>query len=308
MLGVSWYQSAQLFGGNRLTVGFDYFHFGGESWNQPLEGEREPQVDKTQDNVAGYIDFRQNISDWLTFDIGMRVDNHSHVGTEWIPQVGLSFRLPRNSEIKLMASKGFRYPTIRELYMFRPANADLNPEKLWSYELSYSQRLLQGQLSYGVNAFYIDGKDLIMRVPVDGRQMNVNTGKVENAGVEAQVAYRLASAWSLDANYSYLHMDNPVLASPEHKLYAGAAFSKGRWYVSTGCQYVAGLYTEVKVAGQGDYATEDFVLWNLRGSFRASEWLNIWVRGENLLARKYEINARFPMPKATVMAGVNVRF
>ena len=174
--------------------------------------------------------------------------------------------------------------------------------------MSYSQRLLQGQLSYGVNAFYIDGKDLIMRVPVDGRQMNVNTGKVENAGVEAQVAYRLASAWSLDANYSYLHMDNPVLASPEHKLYAGAAFSKGRWYVSTGCQYVAGLYTEVKVAGQGDYATEDFVLWNLRGSFRALEWLNIWVRGENLLARKYEINARFPMPKATVMAGMNVRF
>ena len=26
------------------------------------------------------------------------------------------------------------------------------------------------RLSYGVNAFYIDGKDLIMRVPVDGRQ------------------------------------------------------------------------------------------------------------------------------------------
>lgn len=30
MLGVSWYQSVQLFEGNRLTVGFDYFHFGGE--------------------------------------------------------------------------------------------------------------------------------------------------------------------------------------------------------------------------------------------------------------------------------------
>ena len=133
-------------------------------------------------------------------------------------------------------------------------------------------------------------------------------GESGERGGKAQVAYRLASAWSLDANYSYLHMDNPVLASPEHKLYAGAAFSKGRWYVSTGCQYVAGLYTEVKVAGQGDYATEDFVLWNLRGSFRALEWLNIWVRGENLLARKYEINARFPMPKATVMAGMNVRF
>ena len=41
MLGVSWYQSVQLFEGNRLTVGFDYFHFGGEAWNKTLAGERE---------------------------------------------------------------------------------------------------------------------------------------------------------------------------------------------------------------------------------------------------------------------------
>ena len=36
--------------------------------------------------------------------------------------------------------------------------------------------------------------------------------------------------------------------------------------------------------------------------------LDIWVRGENLLAQKYEINAGYPMPKSTVMAGINVNF
>lgn len=82
MLGVSWYQSAQLFAGNRLTVGFDYFHFGGESWNRFLDGHEEPQVDKTQDEVAGYVDFRQSLGTWLTLDAGLRVDRHSHVGTE----------------------------------------------------------------------------------------------------------------------------------------------------------------------------------------------------------------------------------
>ena len=102
------------FRGESPDRGFDYFHFGGEAWNKTLAGEREPQVDKTQDNVAGYIDFRQNLGDWLTFDVGLRVDHHSQVGTEWIPQVGFSFHLPENSEVKLMASKGFRYPTIRE--------------------------------------------------------------------------------------------------------------------------------------------------------------------------------------------------
>ena len=100
----------------------------------------------------------------------------------------------------------------------------------------------------------------------------------------------------------------PVLAAPEHKLYAGALFTHGRWDVSTGIQYVAGLYTEVKVAGQGEYRTENFVLWNLRASFRAAKWLSVWVRGENLLAQRYEILAGFPMPRATVMAGVNMNF
>ena len=304
MLGVSWYQSVQLFRGNRLTVGVDYFRFGGKSWNQPLDGgERTPQVDKVQNEVAGYVDFRQNVGSRFTFDAGIRVDRHSHVGTEWVPQAGVSFRLPAGAAIKLTAGKGFRYPTIRELYMFRPANPDLRPERLWSYELAFSQQSPGGRLSYGVNVFYIDGENLIVRMPVSGRPLNINTGKIENAGIEAQIAYRVSEAWSADANYSYLHMENPVLAAPEHKLYAGASFHKKRWFVSTGVQYVSGLYKSLDPA-----QTEDFVLWNLRGSFRAARWLDFWIRGENLLAQRYEINAGFPMPKATAVAGVNVRF
>lgn len=308
MLGVSWYQSARLFRGNRLTAGVDYFFFGGESWNRFDDGHEEPQVDKTQHEAAAYVDFRQDIGSWLTFDAGVRADHHSHIGTEWIPQAGLSFHLPVNAEIKLTAGKGFRYPTIRELYMFRPANPDLEPERLWSYEVSLSQRLLEGRLSYGVNLFYIDGENLIMRMPVDGRQLNVNTGKIENWGAEANIAYRLSSAWSLSANYSWLDMEHPVLASPEHKLYAGVDFTHRRWSVSTGVQYVAGLYTAVKVGDTGNYEQEDFVLWNLRGSFRVCKHFDIFVRGENLLAQKYEINAGFPMPRATFMGGMNLNF
>ncbi|MDE5611512.1 MAG: TonB-dependent receptor [Odoribacter sp.] len=304
MLGISWYQSAELFKGNRLTAGIDYFRFGGKSWNQPLNGdERTVQVDKTQDEVAGYVDFRQHLSAWLTLDVGVRVDYHSEMGTEWIPQAGLSFHLPREAGIKLSAGKGFRYPTIREMYMFRPANPELLPERLWNYELAFSQRLLNGRFSYGVNVFYIDGENVIMRMPVEGRPLNVNVGEIENAGVEVQAGYRLSSVWAVDANYSYLHMKNPVLASPEHKLYAGILYDWKRWSVSTGVQYVKGLYKSLDPV-----ETEDFVLWNLRASFRATDWLYIWARGENLLAQRYEINAGFPMPKATVMAGINVKF
>ena len=70
-------------------------------------------------------------------------------------------------------------------------------------------------------------------------------------------------------------MENSVIAAPEHKLYAGANFTQGRWSVSTGIQYIAGLYTSTDPA-----TTENFVLWNLRGQFRAAPWLDIWARGK----------------------------
>ena len=308
MMGVSLYQSTQFFKGNRITFGFDWFRYGGKAWTDYVSGEdagtRSDLVDKHEDEVAGYVDFRQDIWSWLTLNAGLRVDHHSRVGTEWVPQAGLAFHLPHAIELKASATKGFRYPILREMYMFPPQNPDLQPESMWNYEIALSQTLPGGRLKYGVNVFYIDGKNLIVTLPnPNGTGMlNQNSGTIYNSGVELQAAYRVNKEWSVDGNYSFLHMENPVIAAPEHKLYAGANFTKGRWNVSTGLQYIAGLYTAV-----GDNPQqENFVLWNLRGSFRICKWLNIWVRGENLLAQKYEINAGYPMPRATVTGGFNI--
>ena len=310
MMGISVYQSAGLFHGNRITVGFDWFRYGGRAWSEYVSGENagttSQLVDKHEDEVAGYVDFRQDICSWLTFNAGLRADHHSRVGTEWVPQAGLAFHLPHAMELKASASKGFRYPILREMYMFPPQNPDLKPESMWNYELAFSQRLLEGRLMYGVNLFYIDGKNLIQTLPnpSGSGMLNQNSGKIENSGIELSAAYRIDRMWSVDANYSFLHMENPVIAAPEHKLYAGANFSHGRWNLSTGLQYIDGLYTAV---GENE-SKENFLLWNLRASYRICRGLGFWVKGENLLAQKYEINAGYPMPRATVMAGFNLNF
>lgn len=309
MMGVSIFQSAQFFEGNRITLGFDWFRYGGRAWNRYVSGEKAGSVselvDKHENELAGYIDLRQDFSSWLTFNAGLRVDHHSRVGTEWIPQAGLAFHLPHAIELKASASKGFRYPILREMYMFPPQNPDLQPESMWNYEVAFTQRLMNGRLTYGINLFYIDGKNLIQTLPnPNGSGMlNQNSGKIENSGVELQAAYRIDSHWSVDGNYSFLHMKNPVVAAPEHKLYAGANFSYKKWNISTGLQYLAGLYTQTDPE-----IRENFMLWNVRASFEITRWLSIWARGENLLAQKYEINAGYPMPRATVMAGCNIKF
>ena len=110
--------------------------------------------------------------------------------------------------------------------------------------------------------------------------------------------------WRLTANYSWLHMKYPLIAAPEHKLYTGIDFTQKKWSFSTGIQYVTGLYTAVDPQKK----KENFLLWNLRGSYRICSIAGLFVKGENLLAQRYEINAGYPMPKATCMGGISINF
>lgn len=304
LTGFSIYQSATFFTGNRITVGLDYQHIYGKAWNRVIAtGEDLDPIGHHHENeIAGYVDFRQDLFRWLTVDAGVRVDHHSQTGTEWVPQGGLVFRMVKDGELKAMVSKGFRNPTIREMYLWRPANADLRPERMMNYELSWKQRLCGGAFSYGINLFYINGDNIIQTAMVDNRPMNVNTGAIENSGVEAEFAWKANKYLSLNGNYSFLHMHNKVLAAPEHKAYLGADYRRGRWMLAGGLQYIDGLYTQVDPTE----IQENFLLLNVTAAYKALPWLNIWAKGENLLAQKYEINYGYPMPKATFMGGVNI--
>ena len=311
--GLAWWQSAQLFEGNRTTVGVDWQHFGGSAWNADkttgdktyLTKDKDGNVVEKQhaDEVAGYIDFRQDIASWLTVDAGLRLDHHSVVGTELVPQGGVSFHVSRDADVKALVSKGFRNPIIREMYMFPPATTELKPERMMNYELSFSQRIAdRGHVS--ANIFYIKGDNLISTTRIDGRPRNVNTGEFKNWGVELEGDLRINSHWSLNGNYSYLRMDTPIEGAPEGKLYVGANYHSGAWSVVAGLQNVSGLY----IATGENETKENYTLLNATVSYRLVPAATLFVKGENLLAERYETYAGFPMPKATVMGGVKVSF
>lgn len=302
MGGVSAYESLTLFSATRVTLGFDFQHFGGHAWQKVLaDGSRVDLARRSVNEVAGYIDLRHDIVPWLTADVALRLDHHSVAGNEWVPQGGLTARLSPTTELKAIVGKGFRNPTLRELYMFRPANADLAPQRLWNYELSLRQRLLQGRLGYGVNVFYLKADNLIATQMVDGRPLNINTGRTENSGFELLAYYLPTKALRLDANYSYLHTSRTLVAAPKHKLYAGADWQHRRLTIHSGLQWIGGLHT-----AEDDRPTEHYWLWDLTASLRLNKLLKVYARGENLLAQRYEVNAGFPMPRATVMAGLEM--
>jgi iron complex outermembrane receptor protein len=305
MMGFAIRQSYSFAEGNQTTAGFDLQRFGGKARNRYID-EITPDfkiVDVRLNDMAGYIDIQQAVFDQkLTFNGGLRIDHHEINGSEWIPQLGASYSPSSSTIVKAIVNKGFRNPTIREMYMFPTQNPNLKPERLMNYEVSLLQSFPRQQLSFGLNLFYIRGSNMIQVDVVEGKPLNVNSGKVENKGVELDIHYEANRNLHFSANYSLLNMKYKLLAAPEHKIYMSGNFTTGRWNISTGIQYIGNLYTNIRP----ETRKNSFVLWNCRAHYQVIKWMKLFVKGENLLDQSYEINDGYPMPGITAFGGVSI--
>ena len=327
MAGLSLYQSYSFFEGNTSTAGADYKNYGGKAVTRYLDGRPDLNLINDMPNgkaeineIAGYLNFQQNLFEILTLNAGARYDyNEQMAKGVWVPQGGVSVAAAENTTIKAVVGKGFRYPTIREMYMFPPRNPNLDPEKMVNYEVSVLQGFLNRHLTFELTGYFIDGENMIQTVynPTLGRGENINTGKFRNTGVELASNYKVNRYLSLMLNYSYLHFlevkqptetikrANPVVAAPKHNMVASGQYSRARWTAYTSLQYIGDLYTTLATQ-TAPATTESYVMWDIMAAYRFNKHLEGFVKGENLLNQTYEINAGFPMPGATVMAGVSI--
>lgn len=305
MSGITLYQTYSFFEGNATTVGVDYQQYGGKAENKYLEtNEIVLLVDTSLYNLAGYLNIQQRLpGDKITLNGGIRLDHHPVNGSEWVPEMGITYSPTTSTVFKAIVGKGYRNPTLRELFMFTPQNPELKAEEIMNYEISLLHSFPGDRFHFGVNLFYIKGENLIQTVIYDGRPLNKNTGKIENKGIELSAGYRASTNLSFSANYSYLDMAQKLIAAPGHKLYLGGNFAHGKWLFASGLQYIGNLYTTLDPEPE----KENFLLWNLRAHYHISEIISLFVKGENLLGQRYKINAGYPMPGTTLFGGLKVR-
>ncbi len=305
LMGISAHQSMTFWTGGRLTLGADVQRIGGRSWNEAkADGTETVLADEYINSTAGYAELRQDILSYITLDLGMRLDHHSTAGTATIPQAGLTWHVNGHTDFRVLTSKGFRNPTIKELYMFKSRNENLDAESLMNYEVAFSQFLVHRRLKWGMNLFLIDADNMIQTIVVDGNPRNENTGNNTHKGLEAEATFRLTPHSTVGLNYSYLYTQNAVLAAPKHKLNVFGRMRQGNFEGGTNIQYVSGLRTNIS---QDNSHTEDFVLWNADVQYSFLPQAAAYLKAENILAKEYETVEGFPLPKATILVGLSVK-
>ena len=302
-LGLALFESFRPIEGNLFTVGLDAKQWGGHAWNDINDGSKNELADKKINEYAGYAVMQQTLFEKLTLNAGIRLENNESFGNTWIPQGGIAYNPFGQTTFKLSASKGFRSPNIRELYMFMPANPDLKPEKMNNYDFSFLQSLSDNRIRFELTVYFAQGENMITTTMVNGKPLNVNTGKFINKGFDFGLTYNILPSLKWSGNYSFLNSDIRITASPKHKAFTGLAWYQGKWTITPNYQYVGGLYLE-----DNGTATEYYSLLNCNVSYKIIPSLTLFLNGENLTNSSYETYAGFPMPGIVVLGGVNWTF
>lgn len=298
-LGVIAYQNFKPWTGANATLGFDFDRYSGKipisGGNSHTESSLSTMPRKSILEYSPYVTLSQNLwGDRLALNAGLRMANSDMFSTQWIPQAGFVLHPFDGWLVKASFAKGYRNPSFRELYLYRMANPDLQPENMINYEISIGRHWGRW-LNVDVTAYYSKGADMIQTVDMK----NVNTGSFINKGLEVSARSHPLDCLQLWATYSYPHTSlSNLTAAPKNQYYLGAGCDVfPKFHADAELKGVGGLYVAEGVKHQ-NYATV-----NLRFAYQVLRPLQLFVNLDNVTDARYVINRGYDMPGFTAMGG-----
>ena len=295
--GINIFETVKPFTGNTITAGIDYLVYGGNAENEIFNAF----ITDTSVYDAGVYGFmQQTFFKGFTVNAGLRLQKHKTYGTEWIPAGGFAWRFGNNTTWKLSVGKGFRSPTLRELFVWNH-NINLRPETIINYETGLMHTFAARKIKLELTGFIVNGKNLIISVPMQGL---LNAGEVSNKGIEFMFNSDPLKNLSTSLTYSFTDMKYPVYATPRHNLFVSCEYQWKKLRSAVSIQHIDHLDSDPL---PGVESFETYTLLNGKIIFQAFSFADLFLNAENILNQKYVNNIYYTMPGITVFAGVKLK-
>ncbi len=192
--------------------------YGGEFRKNTYQGTRlisqkeEPgkEVRHSRDEEAFYVSDWWNVSSKVHLAPSLRLAKGSDYSLMGTPKLGLTYEWNDTTRFKANYGKGFRAPTISEMYLHMDTghpvaifgNPDLLPEKSKSYDMGFFWE--RGQTSYEVSYFHNDVRNLIDTQYDGNHYLYVNRKQAAIKGMEMALSHSFQDTWIFEASYTYL--------------------------------------------------------------------------------------------------------
>jgi outer membrane cobalamin receptor len=189
----------------KLLVGADYKKYDWENKGVDLDEDvlevegTGTKVDEGLHALGLFTEAQHRPNDYLKVIAGLRRENHSEFGTEYVPRYGLIISPHENTVIKINYGKHYNAPTPNDLFwpyedwgwgMGTAGNRNLKPETGKHSDAGIEQSLLNDKLFLNATYFKWDIKDKISWVPDASyfyTPQNLNTYKSDGWEIGASI-------------------------------------------------------------------------------------------------------------------------
>lgn len=294
----------------------DTVAFGFEFENQSADNRT---FDRVLINRGWYFQNQLKLWDRFFFNAGVRIDDSGTFGKDVNPKFSIAYLLKEtDTKFKVNYGKGFRGPTLNQLFFPNFGDPTLKPEESESYDLGFEQYLLNDKFYFGVTYFNNRFSNLIRAVDTGGFVFRAqNLGFVRTEGIEAEAVIKPFEGLtvrgtftktntrdanhkelirqprkqgSVNINYGFLdkfnlNVDDTIVGNSREGTNGGGITPPGRPTIRTN----TGIH-KLDAALTYDY----------------SEHLQLYTRAENLLDIQYDEILGFRSAGAIFFFGINL--
>lgn len=185
-----------LFDIDTVTLGYEY---------EVQEGENVGKFDKTFWNNSVFFQNQIKLFESLHWTAGFRYDDYSTFGNNLTYRTTASYNIEEiGTRFHGAWGKGFRAPSLNELFFPFFGNPNLNPEESKGWDFGVEKEILKEKLTMDVTYFENDFTNLITAaIQSDGSFLAENVARAGSEGVETALTYRPLSRLSLIGTYTY---------------------------------------------------------------------------------------------------------
>ena len=294
----------------------DTFVVGFEFENQSADNRT---FDEVLINRGWYFQNQLKLWDRFFLNVGLRLDDNNTFGKDVNPKISIAYHLKEtDTKFKANYGKGFRGPTLNQLFFPNFGVPTLDPEESESYDLGFEQYLFDDKFFVGVTYFNNRFSNLIQAVDTGGFVFRAqNLGSVRTEGIEAEAVIKPFKGLtvkgtftktntrdgakkelsrqprkqgSVNINYSFLdkfnlNIDDTIVGKTRDGTNGGGITPRGRPTIRTN----TGVH-KLDVALSYDY----------------SEHLQLYTRAENALDIQYDEILGFRSAGARLFFGVKL--
>lgn len=249
----------------------------------------------------------------LKGNAGLRYDNNSLFGSQVSPKAGILYELTQTWQLKATVGKGYRAPTLNDLYWPNAAgvkgNPSLTPETSTDYDYGIVYSNDNSRLN--ITLFNRDVSNLIQWVPdaffVFSPQ---NIGKANISGVEAEYSLKISDSANLRASYTNTVPKDTI----SNKYLTNIDMQK----ISLGIDFLSFFDSIVSITGvyqnriisspaPDQVITKDWTVINTKISKNIGS-SKIYLQINNLFNAKYESMPGYPAAPQSMEAGWGMEF